>query len=107
MGVASCAGVRRARERSNTPWRPIGETEDGFWLHHAALEFLTSRFPAFRSVNEASEELGRLIIDATDPLPSRDWTWPGRRQHVRFRGDSLAMVCQTDGYFWIQVGAAT
>ena len=50
--------VERENE-SGSPWLPTGEDEDAFWLHQAAFEFLSSRFPAHRSQNDASRPSGR------------------------------------------------
>lgn len=94
-------------ERENhpgTPWLPTGEDEVQFWLHHAAFEFLSSHFPAWRSTNDQAEAAADLVLDATVPLPVGQWHWPGSRQRMRHRGDALAMVCDHGGLFWLVVG---
>lgn len=100
---AAGAFVERENE-AGSAWFPTGEGETAFWLHHAALEFLSSRFPAYRSVNDARGEQAQAVLDATDPLPCGDWRWPGRRQQMRFRGDSLAMVCDDGELWWLMLG---
>ncbi|MDR7360686.1 hypothetical protein [Nocardioides marmoribigeumensis] len=94
-------------ERENTPgkpWMPTGEDEAAFWLHHAAFEFLSSHFPAWRSTNDQTEDVAELLLEATDPLPVGEWRWPASRQRMRHREDSLAMVCDHGGLFWLVVG---
>lgn len=94
-------------ERENEPERPwlaTGESDEAFWLHQAAFEFISSRFPAYRSSNAAPRQLADLVLTATQPLPCGDWHWPGRRQRMRHRGDSLAMVCDDDDLFYVMVG---
>jgi hypothetical protein len=94
-------------ERENevgSAWFPTGEDETGFWVHHAAFEFLSSRFPVHRSVNDAAVEFATAVLHATEPLPCGDWRWPGRRQQMRFRGDSLAMVCDDGEWWWLLLG---
>ena len=95
--------VERENE-SGSPWLPTGEDEDAFWLHQAAFEFLSSRFPAHRSQNDASRDQAQEVLSATKPLPCGDWRWPGRRQQMRHRGDSLAMVCDDGDYWWLMLG---
>jgi len=95
-------------ERENEPgvrWLPTAEDEEAFWLHQAAFEYLSSRFPAYRSTNDAPLEHAELVLNATDPLPCGEWRWPGRRQRMRHRGDSLAMVCDDGESWWLSVGA--
>jgi hypothetical protein len=95
--------VERANDETK-PWTPIDEDEEAFWLHHAAFEFLSSHFPAWRSTNDQSEEVAQLVLDATEPLPCGQWGWPGSRQRMRHREDALAMVCDHGGLFWLVVG---
>ena len=95
--------VERENE-SGRPWLPTLEDEEAFWLHQAAFEFLSSRFPAYRSQNDASREQAAELLHATDPLPCGEWRWPGRRQQMRCRGDSLAMVCDDEEYWWLMLG---
>jgi hypothetical protein len=94
-------------ERENepgAPWLETGEDEDSFWLHHAAFEYLSSRFSAYRSINDAPKADAELVLSVTQPLPCGDWRWPGRRQQMRFRGDSLAMVCDDGEWWWLMLG---
>lgn len=94
-------------ERENepgAPWLETGEDEEAFWLHHAAFEYLSSRFPAYRSTNDAPREVAELVLMSTLPLPCGEWHWPGRRQQARFRGDSLAMVCDDGDWWWLMLG---
>lgn len=100
------AFVERENEEG-VRWLPTGEDEGAFWLHQAAFEYLSSRFPAYRSVNDAPLEHAGLVLNATAPLPCREWGWPGRRQRMRYRGDSLAMVCDDGESCWLSVGAST
>ena len=94
-------------ERENelgAQWLETGEDEEAFWLHHAAFEYLSSRFPAYRSTNDAPREVADLVLRSTLPLPCGEWHWPGRRQQMRFRGDSLAMVCDDGDWWWLMLG---
>ena len=94
-------------ERENKPgssWLPTGEDENAFWLHQAAFEFLSSRFPAHRSQNDATRAQAEEVLGATEPLPCGEWRWPGLRQQMRYRGDSLAMVCDDGELWWLMVG---
>jgi hypothetical protein len=94
-------------ERENEPgssWLPTGEDENAFWLHQAAFEFLSSRFPAHRSQNDATRAQAEEVLGATEPLPCGEWRWPGLRQQMRYRGDSLAMVCDDGELWWLMVG---
>jgi hypothetical protein len=100
---ADGAFVERENDERH-PWQPTGEDEAAFWLHHAAFEFVTSQFPAYRSSNDQTEDVAALVLDATEPLPCGEWRWPGSRQRMRHRGDTLAMVCDHDGLFWLVVG---
>lgn len=96
-------------ERENVPgvaWRPTSESESEFWLHHAAFEFVSSTFAAYRSTNDVPSAVSDLVVGATHPLPCREWTWPGR-QHMRFRGNSVAMISENKGSYFVQVGAPT
>ncbi|HHU09144.1 MAG TPA: hypothetical protein GXZ60_03895 [Intrasporangiaceae bacterium] len=95
--------VERANE-PGTDWRPTAESESQFWLHHAAFEFVSSRFAAYRSTNDAPSAVSDLVVEASHPLPCREWTWPGR-QHMHFRGNSVAMISENSGHSFIQVGA--
>jgi hypothetical protein len=97
------AFVERENE-SGSSWLPIDEDENAFWLHQAAFEFLSSRFPAHRSQNDATRDQAEEVLSATEPLPCGDWRWPGRRQQMRYRGDSLAMVCDDGEYWWLMLG---
>ena len=99
---ASGRFVERENE-DGRPWRPTGEDETAFWLHHAAFEFLCGHFPAFRSTTDQTEDVAALVLEATDPLPVGEWGWPGTRQRLRHRGDSLAMLADHGGLFWLVV----
>ena len=68
--------VERENEQGS-PWRPTGEDEEAFWLHHAAFEFVSSRFSAHRSQNDATREQAEEVLRATEPLPCGEWRWPG------------------------------
>ena len=69
------------------------------------------RLSSFRRVSRPTEartmqsrEQAEEVLGATDPLPCGDWRWPGRRQQMRHRGDSLAMVCDDGDYWWLMLG---
>jgi hypothetical protein len=97
------AFVERENE-SGSSWHPTGEDENAFWLHQAAFEFLSSRFPTHRSQNDATRDQAQEVLSATEPLPCGEWRWPGRRHQMRYRGDSLAMVCEDGEYWWLMLG---
>lgn len=105
-GHSPTLGFVERENEQGVDWRPTLETESVFWLHHAAFEFLSSKFAAYRSTNDVPASLAEIVEHATNPLPCRAWTWPGR-QHMRYRGSSLAMICEDGGYYYVQLGAPT
>ncbi|MFI7068594.1 hypothetical protein ACIBL3_46935 [Kribbella sp. NPDC050124] len=87
-------------------WQPIAETEDEFWLHHAAFEALWS-MGANRSAVRLDQAAVAQIEDACTPLPCGEWSWPGRRQRIWHRSGSLTMICQDNDGHWVVAAART
>lgn len=96
-------------ERENTPgasWRPTGEDEAEFWLHHAAFEAVWS-MPAQRSsLAVDSRSLLRILTD-TSSLPFREWAWPAPAQCIRHHERSLVMFSKDGDAYWVVAAAPT
>jgi len=96
-------------ERENTPgasWRPTGEDEAEFWLHHAAFEAVWS-MPAQRSSLAVDSRSLLRILTGTYPLPCGWWAWPATAQCIHHHERSLVMFCKDGDTYWVVAAAPT
>lgn len=94
-------------ERANatgTPWRPTGEDEAEFWLHHAAFEAVWS-MPSQRSCLQADAGSLERILAHTRPLSCGEWMWPAAAQRIHYHERSLVMCCQDVDSYWVVAAA--
>ena len=97
----------RFMERDNTtrgnPWLPTGETEEQFWLHHAAFEALM-KMPAARC-GELKDTTSLNRVEAfTEPLPCLPWRWTGCQRALHHQASIVTLLTHDDGTLEVMAG---
>jgi hypothetical protein len=94
-------------ERENVrgvPWLPTGESDEEFWLHHAAFEALMA-MPAARCAQGLSDLSLTRLEGFSEPLPCGEWRWMGA-QRLRVHQAAIAMLYRDDaGVVEVMAGA--
>jgi len=105
-GRTSDGRFMERENRPGCPWTSTDESEEQFWLHHAALEALM-RMPAARCAQLQDETSLTRLEAFSQPLPCGTWRWMGC-QHVRHRQATVVTVMRDEqGGIEVMAGGPT